>query len=145
MPPEEAIPSTMNPSPDPVLSYALKAAIYTMPEDELRTCLQKYSDSMPMLRESLQRDYLVRGKDIVRYHSDAASEDAEDDLSDTVEEGEDTRDRREKSKTYEEELFPITIRNDEFAPRFAECLHWSCKEHFDTTVNKKGFCRWHTG
>ncbi|KAF8847874.1 hypothetical protein BDZ45DRAFT_606751 [Acephala macrosclerotiorum] len=95
---------------------------------------------MSDLREALEKECLVQGKNIVRYHADTASEDAKDDKSSGTEDGSDddgtsTQNKKEKKS--------IAIEDDEFAPRFAKCEH--CEEEFDVTNNEKGDCLWHTG
>lgn len=135
MPLEEAIQHAQS-APDPVL-YALKAAIYTIPEDRLRAYIATCCDSMPDLREAIERDFLVRGEDIVRYHADLSSEEEEEEASSASET------EAEDGENANKVLRPIAIRDDEFAPRMAKCLN--CEEDFDVTINEKGDCLWHTG
>jgi hypothetical protein len=96
---------------------------------------------MPALREALESECLVQGKDIVRYHANVESEDAEadEDQSSETEESDDENAPRPNKK----QLAPVAITDVEFASRFAKCSN--CKEDFDVTTNEKGDCTWHTG
>ncbi|CZR59438.1 uncharacterized protein PAC_09330 [Phialocephala subalpina] len=126
--------------PKSVVSDALRDAVDTLPETRLRALIVRYCESMADLRGALERECLVQGKDIVRYHANTESEDAEDDESLETEEGSDDDDTPTRNK--KEKKF-IAKADDELAPRFAKCEH--CDEEFDVTNNEKGDCLWHTG
>ncbi|KUJ12173.1 uncharacterized protein LY89DRAFT_722537 [Mollisia scopiformis] len=129
------------PTPKPIMSEALKDAIDTLPQEKLRKYVKQYCESMTDLREALEKEFLVQGKDIVRYHADTDSEDAEDDeTSSHTEKGSDSEEDLSRNR---KKLKPIAIRDEEYGPRMAKCQH--CNEDFDVTYNDKGDCIWHPG
>ena len=64
-------------APKPIVSDALKKAIDTMDESRLRMWVKHYCESIEPLRTDLEKNLLVKGREVVRYHADSDSEDAE--------------------------------------------------------------------
>jgi len=136
MPPKRACRSAKRVDPDspkPVVSMALRNAISSMPDYYLRNLVTEYCERMPALREALEKECLVQGKDVVRYHANTESEDeeAEEDQSSETEESDDGTTLRQNKK----QLALVAIADVEFAPRFAKCSNW--KEDFDVATNQK--------
>jgi hypothetical protein len=102
--------------------------------------VKHYCESIEPLRTDLEKNLLVRGREVVRYHADSDSEDAEEE---DEEEEDGSEDRNEGGNGTVKELKPILIEDDEFTSRFAKCDH--CEEEFDLTINEKGDCTWHSG
>lgn len=126
----------------PIISDALRDAVDGLDESRLRALVKHYCESMTNLREALERECLVLGKDIVRYHADTVSEDDTGSDTQTEEESDDENISRRKKKKKKKQK-PITTEDDEFAPRFAKCEN--CDEEFDVRYNEKGDCVWHSG
>jgi len=122
------------PAPKPIVSDALKKAIDTMDESRLRMWVKHYCESIEPLRTDLEKSLLVKGKEVVRYHADSDSEDADEEEEYYDDDSEDG---------FIKDVKPIAIADDKFTPKFAKCDN--CKEEFDVTMNEKGDCRWHTG
>jgi hypothetical protein len=93
--------------------------------------VKHYCESIEPLRTDLEKNLLVRGREVVRYHADSDSEDAEEEHKEDSEDG------------FSKEVKPIAIADDEFTPKYAKCDN--CKEEFDVTMNEKGDCTWHSG
>jgi hypothetical protein len=128
-------------APRPVVSEALKLAILTMDDMQLRSYLIHYCEMIEPLNEALEKKWLVPGKEVVRYHVDSDSEDDQDSENESSEDDEDEEDedggeRRRKAK-------PIAVADDEMTPRFAKCMN--CEVEFDVTSNDRGDCIWHSG
>ncbi|KAE9377470.1 hypothetical protein N431DRAFT_434721 [Stipitochalara longipes BDJ] len=104
-----------------------------------------YCESLAPLREGLEKELLVSGREVVRYHEDSDSEDKSCDSEsggekeDEDDNGSDSDEERE-SRT---KLKPIAAADDDMVPKYATCLN--CKVNFDVTNNERGYCRWHTG
>jgi hypothetical protein len=130
--------------PKPIVSDALKKAIDTMDESRLRTWVKHYCESIEPLRTDLEKSLLVRGSEVVRYHADSDSEDAEEEDEEEEDSEDESEDGNENGNGNGKDVKPpIAIADDEFTPKFAKCDN--CKEEFDVTINEKGDCRWHTG
>jgi hypothetical protein len=112
-------------SPDELLQSTLKS----LSPAQLLLELQTICANHPEAKKAIQDKLFVKGKDIVRYHADAESED-ESDNSDAEDEG-------PKAKQ------TIPIADEELTSRHAKCLN--CDEEFDVTNNQRGACFWHTG
>jgi len=106
----------------------LKKAIKGLSKDKLCLYLSNIVDEYPHTAQQLEKQLLVKGKDVVRYHADPKSEDE----CDPDEQGGDL-----------EERHAIAVADEDFTPRYAQCL--SCKEEFDVSENAKGSCCWHSG
>jgi hypothetical protein len=115
---------------------ALTRALMTASKETLFNHVLRYCDEIVGLREALQRDLVVRGADVVRYHEDSTSEDAEDDEASETEAESGSEKNKKASK-------PISIQDGESTPRWVKCLN--CKKEFDVTNNDKGACLWHPG
>lgn len=130
------------PLPQPMVSDALKISIDTMEVSRLRMLVRHYCESNTELRCVLERETLVKGKDVVRYHFD---NDSEDDVDSEIESNNE-EDEEEKSGSENEErekpLKPILVGDEEFTARYATCEH--CKEEFDVSNNTREY-QWHTG
>jgi hypothetical protein len=96
--------------------------------------VKHYCESIEPLRTDLEKSLLVKGREVVRYHADSDSEDADEEEEYYDDDSEDG---------FIKDVKPIAIAEDEFTPKFAKCDN--CKEEFDVTMNEKGDCRWHTG
>ena len=132
--------------PKPVISAALEKAIDTLDAAELRGWVKYYCKTVEPMRSTLEEKYLVLGKDVVRYHADTDSEDDKESENESSEEEEDDEEDDTNAESENEprkKLKPIAAADDEMVPRYAECLN--CKERFDVSDNKRGYCRWHTG
>lgn len=115
---------------------ALALALETISKDILRNRIITYCDIIAGLREALQEDLVVQGADVVRYHEDSMSEDAEDNEEDSTSETEAEGGRDSEKK-------PIALRNEDATPRWTKCLN--CEQEFDVTNNDRGDCQWHKG
>ncbi|KAG4443386.1 hypothetical protein IFR05_001175 [Cadophora sp. M221] len=121
----------------PVLSAALKNAINTMDAARLRMHLRQYCEAIPELRRGLERQLLVKGKGVVRYHRNTDSED------DAESENRSSEDEDASEIGREKPLMPIAIGDEEFTPMYAKCEN--CEEEFDVSCNNTRECHWHTG
>ena len=133
------------------VSEALEAAIKTAQPNRMVSVVLSLCETNPQLVEQLNELWLVKGKEVVRYHADTESE-GEGDISDSEEDREDSDVEIEqmkipkKVKATRGEAVPeaskgIAVEDEEFTARYATCMN--CKEEFDVTVNEKGMCRWH--
>lgn len=129
--------SRPNARPAPVLSPALKKAIDTIDATRLRMYLRQFCETIPELRQGLERQLLVKGKDVDRYHRDTDSEDDAESENESSEDGDESEIGREKP------LRPIAIGDEEFTPMYAKCEN--CEEEFDVSCNDTRECHWHTG
>ncbi|KAH7305070.1 hypothetical protein BKA65DRAFT_203576 [Rhexocercosporidium sp. MPI-PUGE-AT-0058] len=121
----------------PIRSAALKQAINNMDATRLRLYLHHYCGINPEMRQDLERDLLVKGKDVDRYHRDTDSEnDAESEIESSEEEDDEDTTDKEREK-------PIPLGDEEFAPKYAECEN--CNEQFDISSNDTRECHWHSG
>jgi len=127
------------PAKPSLVSDPLKAAIDSVDASRFRKLIKSFCESNPLLREQLEGEFLVRGKDVIRYHPDTESEDVG---IDSEEDG-DEYDDREKAKKEVNQKRPIAFGDEEMTPRFAKCEN--CDEEFDVTVNERGDCVWHEG
>lgn len=123
---------------------ALKRAIETIDERELRSTLISWLPDNPLLVTQLSSVWLVKGKDVVRYHADTDDEDGA-----ATEESEEEENSDSEAESVDSEvkrlakLERIALANEEQTPRFARCQN--CKEQFDVTINERGLCVWHPG
>ena len=121
-------------TPEPLVSNVLKRAIDKLDVETLRTWVKHYAEANQGFTNYLESGLLVRGKDVMRYHVNSASED--DELSELESEGDE--DEEEASG-----LKPIAVEDEEKTAKFARCMN--CKEEFDVTANNRGDCIWHSG
>jgi hypothetical protein len=122
-----------------LVSAPLKAAIYSVESTRLRKLITSFCESNAQLREQFEGEFLVRGREVVRYHPDTESEDAG---LDSEEDG-DEYDDREKVKKELNQKRSLALGDEEMTPRFVKCKN--CDEEFDVTVNERGNCVWHEG
>lgn len=112
----------------------------------LRNVVKKSCETDKKMRRKLEKENLVLGKDVVRYHHGAESEnDEESELESELEsiDIEFTDDDSDASEAEEKKkVNPIAIKDDEYTPRYETCLR--CKEEFDVTDHKRE-CHWHPG
>jgi hypothetical protein len=116
-------------TPRPLVSNVLKRAIDKLDVETLRTWVNHYREANQGFTNYLESGLLVRGKDMVRYHVDSASED--DELSEIESEDETSK------------LRPIAVADSEKTAKYAKCIN--CREEFDVTVNNRGDLHWHSG
>ncbi|KAF8847921.1 hypothetical protein BDZ45DRAFT_698792 [Acephala macrosclerotiorum] len=121
----------------PKVSRVLADAIHTMDEELLRRTVLEYCESLPALREGFETKFLVKAKDVIRYHADSDSEDDKESLMGSDNENADYDSQREKKPK------PIALMDDELTPRYTTCEN--CAQKFDVTKNDKRLCYWHTG
>ena len=131
--------SAREPTKPSLFSSPLKAAIDSVESTRLRQLITSFCESNAQLREQLEGEFLVRGREVVRYHPDTESEDAG---IDSEEDG-DEYDDRERVKKEVNQKRPLTLGDEEMTPRFVKCEN--CEEEFDVTVNERGDCVWHEG
>lgn len=141
----EAITQTMTPAPltEPIAAkdapasnatQALKVALEVLDKKTLLDVLLDVVDNNPIVQRVLEKQMLVLGSEVVRYHIDSDSEDnKEESEEETV----------QKEHKISREKRPIAIKDDEFTGRFAVCLN--CERQFNVTKNFKGNCIWHPG
>ncbi|KAL2073922.1 hypothetical protein VTL71DRAFT_11248 [Oculimacula yallundae] len=134
-------------TPDQNVSAALKKSISTIDPTRLRRFILRFCETIPELREGLEKELLVKGKTIVRYHLNSDSEDrGETEEESTDEEANDHGVSKYIRQTEKEDLRrqgPIVIEDEEFTPKFAKCEN--CKKEFDVSDNDTRDCHWHTG
>ncbi|TVY75875.1 hypothetical protein LSUE1_G005614 [Lachnellula suecica] len=111
----------------PKLPAALDLALRTLDPDRMREILIAECQTNATLNKKLQLALVIKGKDIVRYHADTNSEDAEE-----SDEGEEE----------EEELLPIAHPDEDSTSRYTKCRN--CAETFDLKRNARGDCVWHS-
>jgi hypothetical protein len=136
------------------LSTALKRAIESMSHDRLKTLVKHYCKSIEPLRNKLEENLLVAGREVVRYHIDSDSENDQNSENESSEEEEEQEEEEEdgshndsddldEDKEPRKKLKPIAAADGEMVPKYATCLN--CKAEFDVTFNNRGDCRWHSG
>ncbi|TVY75874.1 hypothetical protein LSUE1_G005615 [Lachnellula suecica] len=144
--------SPSKPVQDPDLQ-AIRAALRAVirPTDPDYPKLKTEIDSDEMLTRYLADKWLVKGKDVIRYHADSDSEDAASvgdscDEFETMEEYEEMHKWREAMKNRR----PITLGDEEYTARWVECQNCgvefdvSCNEH-EKDYNYEWPCSWHPG
>lgn len=149
--PENAAPQKVAPkkartgTSKPIVLMALTTTIENMPECQLRDTMKLYCEKIPELRKGLEQEFLVPGKDVVRYHADTASEDESNNelSSESENESSDNGSVIVTSKARRWERRPIETGDDELAERWAKCENCGCV--FDVTKNERGDCIWHPG
>jgi hypothetical protein len=131
------------------LSTALKRAIESMSHDRLKTLVKHYCKSIEPLRNKLEENLLVAGREVVRYHIDSDSENDQNSENESSEEEEEEdgshndSDDLDEDKEPRKKFKPIAAADGEMVPKYATCLN--CKAEFDVTFNNRGDCRWHSG
>jgi hypothetical protein len=127
----------------PVVSAALKGAIYSVDDVRLRQWIVDKCESIEPLRKCLEESFLVLGKEVVRYHVDCNLEDDEKSENDGSEKDEEDDNGIDEDGEPSKKIKPIAVADDKMTPRYASCLN--CKDEFDVTINEKGDCIWHSG
>ncbi|KUJ12176.1 uncharacterized protein LY89DRAFT_738793 [Mollisia scopiformis] len=120
----------------PAVSQVLADTIKSMDASLLRSLVIKHCHSNAPLKNALEEELLVTGKDVIRYHDGSESEDDAESEIKSDEEG--SGDEEEGSTTK-----PIAIADHEYTSRYTECIN--CKETFDVTENLVRACYWHPG
>jgi Ran GTPase-activating protein (RanGAP) involved in mRNA processing and transport len=135
-------------APKPVPSSALEKAIDTVDASSLRHTIKSICKRNPALLKDLEDQWLVRGKDIIRYHENTDSEEDSDSDNVSSEDEDDFDSENEDELEYEREERRrvkklIEVGDDEAVGRHAKCEN--CGEEFDVTSNDRGDCVWHSG
>jgi hypothetical protein len=133
------------------LSTALRRAIESMSHDRLKTLVKHYCKSIEPLRNKLEKNLLVAGREVVRYHIDSDSENDQNSENESSEEEEEEEsngsynesDDLDEDKEPRKKLKPIAAADSEMVPKYATCLN--CNAEFDVTLNSRGDCGWHSG
>ncbi|KAH6663349.1 hypothetical protein B0J14DRAFT_609262 [Halenospora varia] len=127
---------------------AVEKVIQTLSESKLRFLVQSQLRDNPIFVNTIENLYLVKGKNIIRYHEDTESEDrgeseeselgefsdADEDVESEDADAKAERKRREKV---------ILVEDEEVVPKNAICEN--CKEEFELDGNERGDCVWHPG
>lgn len=122
-------------------SKELFKAIDTVEAARLRTIIKDLCATNNALKQSLETQFLILGKDISRYHADTDSEDAgysDVDKNETQEQYDD----RHQLLEAERKKKPIKLDDAQLHPRFVQCEN--CEEEFDLGDNLRGWCVWHS-
>lgn len=128
---------------------ALIKAINSVDANRLRSITTQHCAVNPDLVRELESQWLVHGRDVIRYHADTDSEDDENSDKETSDEelyDSDEYNEEEKEddrKARRNAMRGIKVGNDDATPRYAKCLH--CRDTFDVTTNGRGDCCWHPG
>jgi hypothetical protein len=123
-------------------SEELLKAIDTVDAARLRTIIKDLYTTNSALKQSLESQWLILGKEVVQYHADTDSEDAgysDEGENETNEQYEARRQLQEAERSKR----PIKLDAQDFTSRFVECEN--CEEEFDLGDNLRGWCVWHPG
>lgn len=135
--------STAGPSYN--VPIAVEQVVQTLSETKLRFLIQSQLCDNPNFVKTIENFFLVKGKDIIRYHEDTESEDCGESEESELEEfpsdveSENSNDKRERKRREK----VILAEDEEVIPKNAICEN--CKEEFELDRNERGCCVWHLG
>jgi hypothetical protein len=89
------------------------------------------------VNEELERELVIRGKDIIRYRVEDESYSDQDSLFSETESNLDDKEERGLRR------MAVAVESQESTPRWSDCVN--CGKKFDLTHNKARDCRWHSG
>jgi hypothetical protein len=111
------------------ISRSLRAAILNADAERMRTALLDLCAKYEAVRGELEGRWLVKGRDVIRYHEDTESE---------------CREEEESNEQIEErEVKPIKVADKDLTSRYVKCIN--CNSEFDVTTNNRRECQWHLG
>jgi len=131
--------------PQTDLPAPLIEALHKASAKRVRGLLMKVCREHPDAKALVQRKFLVPKREVVPYHADSESENAEESPSEV----EESDSESEAPTGYVASAAPSlkrkaeAVEDRELFPRFARCEN--CKEEFDVTENERGDCIWHPG
>jgi uncharacterized Fe-S radical SAM superfamily protein PflX len=125
-------------TPRQLVSKVLKRTISDIDVETLQTLVKHYAKKHQGFTDYLEKELLVRGKDVEKYHVDS---DSEDNTNSKVESEEDEDEDEDENDSTGFKL--IMVGDDALTARYAKCTN--CEEQCDVTMNERGYCKLHCG